>query len=203
MKNAKALVVQENVEETTMRIVQEEVVQYIPTKPVAPVTVSEELKKKVYCIDNEEESALQWLNTDDIYETLNPSFIGEIRLRKMSLVDNGKAVMIEHAEENEVEEANEERFQPDLFHTKMISTLQTSLPEGEPSTRFEEDDGLYEEEMVDFELTPPCSPTVVLYEAEAETGEEGEKIVSSLVVGLEAVGGNVDAATCGSGELQV
>lgn len=81
----------------------------------------------------------------------------------------------------------------------MISRLQTSLPEGEPSTRYEEEDGLYEEELVDFELTPPYSPTLILSEAESEE----EDIVSRLVVGFEGVGGDVEAPTCASRELAV
>lgn len=107
--------------------------------------------------------------------------------------------MEEDDDVDDVEFTNEERFQQDLLQDKMISRLQTSLPKGEPSTRYEDEDGLYEEELVDFELTPPCSPTLILF----ETKIEEEDIVYSLVVGLEVVGGVVEAPTCASKELAV
>lgn len=150
-------------------------------------------------MDGEETFALEWLKTNDIYEAINPSFIEETRLRKMSFVDKGKGKVVKDDDDVEEEDVNEERFQQELLKAKMISRLQTSLPEGEPSTRFEKEDGLYEEELVDFEPTPPRSPTVVLSEIE----EEGEAIVSGFVVGLDAVGGNVEAPTCTFGELAV
>lgn len=72
-----------------------------------------------------------------------------------------------------------------------------SLLVGEPSTKYEGEDGLYEEELVDFELTPPCSQTMALLEVESE----GEEKVSGLVLGLEAVGGNLEASTSACREL--
>lgn len=52
---------------------------------------------------------------------------------------------------------------------------------------------------MDFELTPSYSSTIVLSEVETED----EDIVSGLMVCLEAVGGNMEAPTCTSRELQV
>lgn len=44
---------------------------------------------------------------------------------------------------------DEEQFQRYLMHAKMISRLQTTLPEGEPSRRAKDDaeDGLFEEKL--------------------------------------------------------
>lgn len=93
---------------------------------------------KINEMDNEEAFALQWLNTYDIYETLNPSIIEEIKLQKMSstIKDKGKAVVVDDEDEEEV--VYEEQFQRNLLQAKMISRLQTSLPDGKPSIRFEE-----------------------------------------------------------------
>lgn len=112
-------------------------------------------------MDEEENFVLNWLNTEDIYEALNPSFIEEIRLKKMSssFKDKGKGIMVDEEEEMDV---NEEQFQRDLQQAKMISRLQTTLPEGEPSTRdgVDIEDGNFEEELVDFEPPPSHTYTV-------------------------------------------
>lgn len=117
------------------------------------------MKLKINEMNEKEEFVLQWLNTEDVYEALNPNFIEEFRMLKMSSKDKGKVVLIENEEEEVC--VNEERFQRDLIAAKMMSTLETRLPEGEPSTRREEgmdaEDRLYEEELVDYgstHLTP-------------------------------------------------
>lgn len=93
---------------------------------------------------------------------------------------------------------NEEQFQRDLQQAKMISRLQTTLPEGEPSTRagIDVEDGLFEEELVDFEPSPSHTQTILVYNFQ-------EEIVSALVMGLEAIGGEMDAPTEHSRELSV
>lgn len=100
---------------------------------------------------DEEAFALKWLETEDIYEALNLSFIEEKRLQKMSTKDKGNVVVVDEGEEeDEVEVANEERFQQDLLQATMISGFETSLPEGEPSKRAKEEE-VYEEQLMDYE----------------------------------------------------
>lgn len=83
--------------------------------------------------------ALKWLDTEDEYEALNPSFIKERILQKMSSQDKGKGIaMEENEDDDDVDAANEERYQVDLLQATMISRLETSLSEGEPSRRAEE-----------------------------------------------------------------
>lgn len=136
---------------------------------------------------------LKWINTEDIYEALNPSFIEEVRLRKMSsnLKDKGKAVVDEVEEEENV---HEEQFQRDLLQAKMISRLQTTFLEGEPSRRTDDDakDGLYEEELLYFEPSPSHTHTVLA--SEFEEGERSEEeIIYGLVVGLKEIRGEKEA----------
>lgn len=140
--------------------------------------------------DEDEKFLLKWLNTKDIYEALNPSFIEEFRLQKMpsSFKDKGKAVM-EEPEKEEDGDVNEEQFQRDLLHAKMISRLHITMSEGEPSNIGDVDveDGLFEEELVDYEPSPSHTQTILAYDFEGEENEE--EIVYELVVGMEAVGG--------------
>lgn len=76
---------------------------------------------------------------------------------------------------------------------KMIYRLQTTLPEGEPSRRVEDEaeDGLYEEQLVDFEPSPSHTQTVLSSEIEADNEGE-EEIIFGVVVGLKAIGGEME-----------
>lgn len=97
-------------------------------------------------------------------------------------------------EENEEAYVNEEQFQRDLLHAKMISMLQTTLPEREPSNRAKVDmeDGIFEDELIDYEPSPSHTQIVLASDFEEENEED---VVSGLVVGLEAVGGEKEVPT--------
>lgn len=58
------------------------------------------------------------LNTDNVYEALNPNFIEETRLQKMSSTfkDKGKSVIVDEGDDEEDGgDVNEEQFQRDIL----------------------------------------------------------------------------------------
>lgn len=147
----------------------------------------------------DEAFSLKWLEKNDIYEALNLNFIEERRLQKMSLQEKkkSKVVAVEEGEDEE-EAVIEESFQADILQATMISKLETTLPEGESSRRAKEEE-VYKEQLMDYELTPPCTPTVILSDVEVDD----ENIVSGMVVGLEAIGEDWEAPIGASKELKV
>lgn len=167
----------------------------------------EVLKAKVNEMDFEEAFALKWFNIEDIYEALNPCFIEKGRLQKMSssFKDKGRVETEDGGDnEDDGEDANEEQFQKDILQAKMISRLQTNLPQGEPSTKIEErideEDGLYEDELVEFEPSPSYTPIVKALDVEDEDEEDS---ISGLTVGLEAIRGDIKAPTEPSEKLVI
>lgn len=95
---------------------------------------------------DEEIFTLQWLETQDIYQDLDPLYIEEKRSHKLSLKTNkGKAIV---EDQEPVVEVDEERFHDDFQRTKTISHFETILPQGE-SSRVHGDEE--EEDLVDYE----------------------------------------------------